>query len=1288
MKKQKLSRKILAITLSAALVLGMLPITAQAAMPAPTAGDVSDGVDFDAVSKPGNGIYYGTYKHVTKVAYGTSGLPTEWEDSPTPILWEVMGEESNDGVITLLSKYVLDSRRFHSTFHFGDNYYNDSDMRISILNSLFLNSFATAERDGMADVNVVTGMYDTDTGTENTGFYTIEEDAYTYPNALPWTTTGDKVYLPWGLGYSDQIYWSAGNDTNEGLLNSQVGTMKSGKKVDWVLRSPFSLASQMVMAATAYGVEGRNIDEWMGVRPAFKLKPSEVVFASKIKASPDEKKGETGTDSNYTVNSIPGAANYKLTIADNASTDTLNGVPTAAQIVTPGSNLTLNELEPSQTGSEYTLSYKIVGDDGLGGREIVAYGETAAADPATLTLASGGLPAGSYDAYVWLQRNNTMNSNEAIAVQHFSLMIPDITAPVLSDGSINRTSHTEASIGFTTDEAGTAYYSAVDKDTTAPTKEAVAAGTSLGPVSGDVTNKPVTLTAGAKDVYVVVKDASNNISNPLKLEAEAYVSPAEALADTINGLGFDTAISGSAITVTGTKTAASKITLTIPSGVTVVWEASLTGAVDDSSGSLIFLNGAGTFELAGGEITNTGTGMALSAIQGRIVISGGTASSSNAVATVNAYHFSPNAPTLTMTGGTVISTSTDVSSSAISVGANTVITGGTITSASGNQVYLNNAVIVYRSDLLSKIASGSLSASIAVDPSKTFARPGETEGLTATGYTGTTGNVTAYWAVLYPGEGTGVWIDYRYGGSSGTWRVSYPAVNVVAYKQNLTYDANGGSGSMTGTVVYSGQSYTVSVNGFTKSGFDFTGWNTQADGKGTSYSAGAVLIGSASNDAVTLYAQWKTAGSNPGENPGENPGSGSGGGSSSKGSGSGSALPTPSAAVSGTTVTATVQPSIGSDGKAAASLTIEQMSDALAKAKEAFSNNKLHDIKIKVEGTSGASSVAVTIPAASFKSLASGGFSGLTVSSGLGDLTFGADALKTISDASSGDVKVTASKAAASTLSDAAKQVVGDRPVYEFSVTSGGKTISAFGGNVTVSVPYTLAPGEDPDAVVIYYIAADGTLAMVSNARYQAADGRVVFTTDHFSTYAVGYNKVSFSDVAEGAWYCKAVTYLAAREVTSGTTATTFGSNEMLTRGQFITLLLKAYCVEPDANSRDNFSDAGSTYYTGYLASAKALGISDGIGNNQFAPDKAVTRQEMFTMLGNALKSMNQQPEGSTGKTLSDFSDAQAIAPWAKEAMTMLVETGTVNGSNGKLSPASTTTRAEMAQVLYQLLEN
>ena len=206
------------------------------------------------------------------------------------------------------------------------------------------------------------------------------------------------------------------------------------------------------------------------------------------------------------------------------------------------------------------------------------------------------------------------------------------------------------------------------------------------------------------------------------------------------------------------------------------------------------------------------------------------------------------------------------------------------------------------------------------------------------------------------------------------------------------------------------------------------------------------------------------------------------------------------------------------------------------------------------------------------------------------------------------------------------------------------------------------------------------------HGHYDAATKTVVFITPHFSRFVVGYNLVTFSDVASGAWYHDAVTFLAARGITSGTTATTFSPDDTLTRGQFLVMLLRAYGVEADVNPIDNFSDAGDTYYTGYLSTAKRLGIVNGVGNNRFAPDQAITRQEMFTLLYNALKVLDKLPSGMSGKTLADFSDASGIATWAKDAMTALVKAGTVTGSGGKLNPTGTATRAEMAQVLYNLL--
>ncbi|MCL2067777.1 MAG: hypothetical protein FWG99_09975 [Treponema sp.] len=101
----------------------------------------------------------------------------------------------------------------------------------------------------------------------------------------------------------------------------------------------------------------------------------------------------------------------------------------------------------------------------------------------------------------------------------------DKTAPALSGGSVSRTSDTAATISFTTDEAGTAYYFELASGAAAPTSAAVKSGTSLGAAAVGANSKGVTLTAGARDIYVAVEDKSGNISEPLKIEAAAYTPP-------------------------------------------------------------------------------------------------------------------------------------------------------------------------------------------------------------------------------------------------------------------------------------------------------------------------------------------------------------------------------------------------------------------------------------------------------------------------------------------------------------------------------------------------------------------------------------------------------------------------------------------------------------------------------------------------------------------------------------------------------------------------------------------
>ncbi len=73
----------------------------------------------------------------------------------------------------------------------------------------------------------------------------------------------------------------------------------------------------------------------------------------------------------------------------------------------------------------------------------------------------------------------------------------------------------------------------------------------------------------------------------------------------------------------------------------------------------------------------------------------------------------------------------------------------------------------------------------------------------------------------------------------------------------VTYDANGGRGTMASQTVNAGDSVTIRSNAFTRSNYAFDGWNTRADGRGTSYGPGDSLT---VNGNITLYAQWDYTG--------------------------------------------------------------------------------------------------------------------------------------------------------------------------------------------------------------------------------------------------------------------------------------------------------------------------------------------------------------------------------------------------------------------------------------------
>lgn len=314
----------------------------------------------------------------------------------------------------------------------------------------------------------------------------------------------------------------------------------------------------------------------------------------------------------------------------------------------------------------------------------------------------------------------------------------------------------------------------------------------------------------------------------------------------------------------------------------------------------------------------------------------------------------------------------------------------------------------------------------------------------------------------------------------------------------------------------------------------------------------------------------------------------------------------------------------------------------------------------------------------------------LIFSTQYGDMTLPSNLLAGISGAEGQQVELTIGQGNNSNLTQAVREAIGERPLVDLEVKIDGKGIKWNNPNAPVEIALPYSPKEEElikaENLMIWYIDDQGKAIAVPSGGYEKSSHGVRFKTTHFSAYGIGYNVVEFKDVPRNAWYSKAVSFIGAREIALGDGDGHFHPEAKLTRGEFLVMLMKAYGISPEANGTDNFSDAGNTYYTAYLGTAKAFGIAHGNGYNCFAPDKAITRQEVFVMVYNLLKTMDQLPKGTSSDTIAAFSDIKELDTWAAEAIGLLVQGGTISGNNGKLSPNEVATRAQLAQLLYKLL--
>ena len=174
--------------------------------------------------------------------------------------------------------------------------------------------------------------------------------------------------------------------------------------------------------------------------------------------------------------------------------------------------------------------------------------------------------------------------------------------------------------------------------------------------------------------------------------------------------------------------------------------------------------------------------------------------------------------------------------------------------------------------------------------------------------------------------------------------------------------------------------------------------------------------------------------------------------------------------------------------------------------------------------------------------------------------------------------------------------------------------------------------------------------------------------------------KLPFDDVNENDWFYNAVKYTYCNKIMSGLNGNTFSPNTKVTRGMLVTIL---YNLEghPSITGTSKFADVQNKniYFYNAVVWASNNNVVSGYANGKFGPDDNITREQLATILYNYCRYKGKYK--TVYADYSKFTDSNKISSFAKWGMNWAVGNKIVNGSNGKLNPQGTATRAEAAMI-------
>lgn len=177
-----------------------------------------------------------------------------------------------------------------------------------------------------------------------------------------------------------------------------------------------------------------------------------------------------------------------------------------------------------------------------------------------------------------------------------------------------------------------------------------------------------------------------------------------------------------------------------------------------------------------------------------------------------------------------------------------------------------------------------------------------------------------------------------------------------------------------------------------------------------------------------------------------------------------------------------------------------------------------------------------------------------------------------------------------------------------------------------------------------------------------------------------------FTDVQSTDWYADAVQFAVSRGLFQGMSETEFAPNVEMSRAMLVTVLYRMSGEQAQGNA--DFEDVSTdAWYAQAVSWAKANGVVSGVSDTQFDPDRAVTREQMATILYR-YSQLKNLIDTSDSNSLQEFTDAATVSDYAIPAMGWAVQNGLISGMGDQtLAPAGSATRAQVASILQRFIE-